>query len=400
MDSNIPTRRFEKTAVAGLYLRSNGTYYSRYSLNGRRTWRCLNTDVFHVAKLRHARRTGDIEAARQQGVTINSDLRSLGALARALEAEVNHSPAAESTKRQYRVWIERLRSNWLHNDFETAQARLVSVDTISELRQHLATKARRPQQPERLGYRPAVVNQTLTALRLMLEIAVKHGAIIKNPFSDSGAIRRSIYLPEDTRRPELPSNENMERIFADMGRVHEPERFDETTLKYLQACADNAADHARFLAYSGLRLSEAQAMTWADIKGDTLIVRGTKTDTSYRVVPIIPPLRAHLDHLRTKRISGPILAVKTCIDALQRSCARLNLPTLRHHDLRHFFATACIESGVPIPTVSDWLGHADGGALLMRTYRHLRDRHSLEAAKMVTLGAQPAQSTRVSAAVA
>jgi integrase len=400
MDSNIPTRRFEKTAVAGLYLRSNGTYYSRYSLNGRRTWRCLNTDVFTVAKLRHARRTGDIEAARQQGVTINSDLRSLGALARALEAEVNHSPAAESTKRQYRVWIERLRSNWLHNDFETAQARLVSVDTISELRQHLATKARRPQQPERLGYRPAVVNQTLTALRLMLEIAVKHGAIIKNPFSDSGAIRRSIYLPEDTRRPELPSNENMERIFADMGRVHEPERFDETTLKYLQACADNAADHARFLAYSGLRLSEAQALTWSDVKGDTLIVRGTKTDTSYRVVPIIPPLRAHLDHLRTKRISGPILAVKTCIDALQRSCARLNLPALRHHDLRHFFATACIESGVPIPTVSDWLGHADGGALLMRTYRHLRDRHSLEAAKMVTLGAQPAQSTRVSAAVA
>ena len=398
-DTAASSRRFEKTGVSGLYRRGTGVYYTRYSLNGKRTWRCLHTDVFSIAKLRHAKRTGVIEEARQSGVTINADLRTLGALSRALEEEVNKSPAAESTKRQYRIWIARLKANW-DGDFETAQARLVSRDTIAGIRKYLSSSAPRIQQKDRLGYRPAVVNQTLTALRLMLNIAVRHGVILKNPFSDEGAIRQSVYLPEDTRRPELPTNENMERIFADMARVYEPERYDETTLAYLKACAENAADHARFLAYSGLRLSEAQAMTWDDVRGETLIVRGTKTDTSYRIVPIIPPLRRHLDHLRTKRISGPILGVKSCIDALQRSCKRLNLPLLRHHDLRHYFATACIESGVPIPTVSDWLGHADGGALLMRTYRHLRDRHSLEAAKMVTLGAQPAQSTRVSAAVA
>ena len=40
------------------------------------------------------------------------------------------------------------------------------------------------------------------------------------------------------------------------------------------------------------------------------------------------------------------------------------------HDLRHFFATTCIESGVDIPTVSRWLGHKDGGALAMRLYGH------------------------------
>ncbi|MES2706748.1 MAG: tyrosine-type recombinase/integrase [Verrucomicrobiota bacterium] len=41
---------------------------------------------------------------------------------------------------------------------------------------------------------------------------------------------------------------------------------------------------------------------------------------------------------------------------------------ITHHDLRHFFATVCIESGVDIPTVSRWLGHRDGRALAMRTY--------------------------------
>ena len=57
---------------------------------------------------------------------------------------------------------------------------------------------------------------------------------------------------------------------------------------------------------------------------------------------------------------------------------------ITHHDLRHLFATRCIESGVDIPTVSRWLGHRDGGALAMRTYGHLRDQHSTEMAQRVT----------------
>jgi integrase len=57
---------------------------------------------------------------------------------------------------------------------------------------------------------------------------------------------------------------------------------------------------------------------------------------------------------------------------------------ITHHDLRHLFATRCIESGVDIPTVSRWLGHKDGGALAMRVYGHLRDAHSADMAKRVT----------------
>ena len=57
---------------------------------------------------------------------------------------------------------------------------------------------------------------------------------------------------------------------------------------------------------------------------------------------------------------------------------------ITHHDLRHLFATRCIESGVDIPTVSRWLGHKDGGALAMKVYGHLRDQHSVEMAQKVT----------------
>jgi integrase len=59
-------------------------------------------------------------------------------------------------------------------------------------------------------------------------------------------------------------------------------------------------------------------------------------------------------------------------------------PHFTHHDLRHFFATTCIESGVDIPTVSRWLGHKDGGALAMRVYGHLRQEHSTVMIKEVS----------------
>ena len=64
--------------------------------------------------------------------------------------------------------------------------------------------------------------------------------------------------------------------------------------------------------------------------------------------------------------------------------AALPIPRITHHDLRHLFATRCIEAGVDIPTVSRWLGHQDGGALCMKTYGHLRDEHSQQEAQKVS----------------
>ncbi len=57
--------------------------------------------------------------------------------------------------------------------------------------------------------------------------------------------------------------------------------------------------------------------------------------------------------------------------------------------MRHLFATRCIESGVPIPTVAKWLGHNDGGVLAMQTYGHLRDKHSADMAQKVVFAEPP-----------
>jgi integrase len=68
----------------------------------------------------------------------------------------------------------------------------------------------------------------------------------------------------------------------------------------------------------------------------------------------------------------------------QPACKATGITRFTHHDLRHLFATRCIESAVDIPTVSRWLGHKDGGALAMKVYGHLQDSHSVNMAQKVT----------------
>jgi len=107
-----------------------------------------------------------------------------------------------------------------------------------------------------------------------------------------------------------------------------------------------------------------------------------------RQVPMIPEMREFLRRLQQERgEEWPIsfvMRVRECQKAMDRAAEKLGTHRMTHHDLRHFFATRCIESGVDIPTVSRWLGHKDGGALAMKVYGHLRDQHSVAMAQKVT----------------
>jgi integrase len=69
---------------------------------------------------------------------------------------------------------------------------------------------------------------------------------------------------------------------------------------------------------------------------------------------------------------------------MTRAAEKVGMARITHHDLRHFFATVCIENSVDIPTVSGWLGHKDGGYLAMKTYGHLRDEHGVAQAQKVS----------------
>ena len=187
----------------------------------------------------------------------------------------------------------------------------------------------------------------------------------------------------------------MMRLLAEIRRVPENSdtfRPNDLQRAYLQSVANEMADHAELIAFSGMRKSECMSATIADDLGDEFQIRGTKSESSWRRIPVTAALRAVLDRINSRRIGKNTRFVITSElgHAIKRACKRLGLRHVRVHDLRHFFASACISSGVDVPTVSRWLGHADGGALAMKTYGHLLKDHSIAAAKKVDFSGEGA----------
>jgi integrase len=167
----------------------------------------------------------------------------------------------------------------------------------------------------------------------------------------------------------------------------------------LEQNAKDGADLVEFLTYSGARVDEGNSSLWRDVNFEpyvmpafkapagTITINGTKSLTSQRTIPMLPPLRDFLKRLHAEKNPKPedrIIPIKSARKCLQTACKKLGFPIFTHHDFRHLFATTCIEAGVPIPTIAAWLGHNDGGVLAMKTYGHLRQAHSFDMAALVT----------------
>jgi len=160
----------------------------------------------------------------------------------------------------------------------------------------------------------------------------------------------------------------------------------------------------RFLAFGGFRITEAKNIAWGDcdfVKGKITVCGEPETGLKgrrageCREVPMIPDMRRLLETMQAERgeisPTDPVTRVHECQKAMDRAARVVGCPRMTHHDLRHLFATRCIESGVDIPTVSRWLGHKDGGALAMKVYGHLRDQHSTAMAQKVTFNQTPSR---------
>ena len=397
---------WRRTSIQGLYeFRPRGTpetergvYYARFSVNGIRTFRSHETSVFEHAKIKHAKLMVDVEKDRRRGADLGTGFKTLGALLAEVENRLNAIEVRPNTAVGRRNNIARLKTHWRRGNFDTFLARNVTAEVITELRDYLLKEApwRYHFGRTRRGFNGDVVNMTLWVLKVIMDLAVEKMVVIENPFRVANVLqprltagrRGSRRRAEPERRPAIPSRPDMMRILAEMRRVPEnSERFrpNPEQRQYLERQAEEMADFAELLAFSGMRKGEARRATDADDLGEEFKIHGTKSVSSERTIPVNPMLRAVLDRIKNRRIGPRSHLVVTWEPgiALKRACRRLDLPPLRNHDLRHFFASACIASGVDVPTVSRWLGHADGGALAMKTYGHLLRDHSLAAAKRV-----------------
>jgi integrase len=342
--------------------RPSETYFARFKVGGKVVWKSLDTTVFSVAKQRLPDLVREHRSRVESNRAFTSGKMTVGDAVQVYLEKVNASVSTKPRTKQYRhMLIDFIKRSW---------PALFAMDVRKVSERDCQEWLSRYQRQ----YAPTVVNNSVGTLRGVFEEAVTTGARFNNPAAKLSRVRVV------AKKLELPSREEFLRFVEEIRTAGAGQSKD-------------CANLVRFLAYSGLRIGEARYVTWADVmfQRRQLYVRGdpvTRTKNGEtRFVPMIPELEEMLGELRRERPSetptGTVMRVFECEHSMTNAAARIGMKRITHHDLRHLFATICIESGVDIPTVSRWLGHKDGGALCMKTYGHLRQDHSLAQAQRV-----------------
>jgi len=368
-----PGKVWQKTSYANLirYVPSGG-YYARLRVNGKLIWRSLKTDVLTVAKLRlsdfekqERRRDAAEDAVGAGRMTVEDAIRIHQ------ERLAGNRSLKPRTRTYHAERIAALLKSWPGLEKKEIRS-LAKADCLNWAAKFGVDRS------------ATAFNHTLGIFRALLEIGIETGARYDNPAS---AIKR---VSERQKVLTLPEPEQFEQFVREM---------ETSGSGFSRPCAELV----RFLAFGGFRKSEAANITWGDCDFDKgeIIVRGDpETGTknwTIRRVPMIPEMRKLLEKIKAERPdalpSDLVMRVNACQQAMDNAAKKAKMARITHHDLRHLFATLCIESGVDIPTVSRWLGHKDGGALAMKVYGHLRDQHSVAMAQKVTFG-KPVSETQ------
>ncbi len=358
------SKTWTSTRFKHLYKHHSGTYYARIRINGKSTWRSLNTKILNIAQhkltelLREQKRRAELNVD-------DSALQSIAELIAIRAAQIENDASTKPATKKY--WGE------IHAALQKSWPELAEMEIDKVSREQCEKWAGK--------YVNAVsatrYNNTLGALKKLFELAIERGARYTNPAQHLKRVRAS----QKDLTGKLPDREHFHKWVSEI-------RSSPT------GWAEDCADLVEFLAYTGLRIGEARCVLWKDCNrksGELLVTGDPEEGTKNRLirrVPIIADFEDLLERIE-KRIGKQspdekLARVATARAAMKSAADKAGIARLTHHDLRHLFATTCIESGVDIPTVSKWLGHKDGGALAMKVYGHLRNQHSLEEAKKVS----------------
>ena len=225
------------------------------------------------------------------------------------------------------------------------------------------------------GLSPKTVNSILSLMGNILEFAAREKSI-------STADTKDIAV----KQPQKPM-----RILSRA----EQKRLSEYLQKNLTPCNMGIL----LCLYTGLRIGEICALTWADIlieeqclyihqtmqrvqvKGNTekkteVVILPPKSDCSIRRIPIPDEIRQLLLTIQKQDkaylLTGMVHSymeprnMENRFKAATREC---NIRKINFHALRHTFATRCVELGFDVKSLSEILGHASVN-ITMNRYVH------------------------------
>ena len=363
-------KTWEKTRLQNLVRHKSGRYYVRAFGSGKEVWKSLKTSHFSVAEAKLAE---FLKEHREQKSRATADAKMTFAAALQLHEKTlaNNRDIKSATVHYWRQVFRALLKSW--PELTDREIRRITPTECA------AWKTRFEKNSSATRF-----NNTLAGLRHVFRVGIDAGVIYRDP---TAKLKRHRVR---SKQLTLPSRGEFPKLV-------------ESIVTAGAWCSRDCADLVQGMAFTGMRKSEASEVEWRDLLFDSgeVVVRGDPAtgtkNWEVRRVPMIPEARELFQRMRASRpdepATGKVFRVREAQKAIDAACRKLRLPRITHHDLRHLFATTCIESGIDIPTISRWLGHKDGGTLAMKTYGHLRNEHSITQAKRVSFASpSPAEN--------
>lgn len=223
-------------------------------------------------------------------------------------------------------------------------------------------------------YSNSVIEKIFIQIKLAFSIAMEEGIITYNPMF-SRSIRR-------------PKSKKLDKKIKGLTPDEQKALVDIMTSKKPPAGRNDYRLQLFIELYSGMRMGEINALTpdCIDLENNVIHVsatiskgvdsksfvkEGTKTETGVRDVPISNTLRPYLEEALKKyrrnkqkllfydHNTDKVITTNQVNSYYKRICEAAGIKSDGQHQLRHTFATRCIESGVPAIVLKTWLGHTD-----------------------------------------
>ena len=363
MNASKRTQTWFPTKTPNLFrLQESGIYYGRVKpRGGKQIRKSFQTKSFPVArqKLR--------EWLTLLSVTKRNPGGTWGGLIEPYQAwlagRVNLGHITESTVNYKMELIDNIRTTWDRFDgYKLSgldEARLTGWQ-IDHRKKYCATRT----------------NGATTVLREMIAVAVKKNVITRDLADSALPGLRYVKVQYDYKRM--------------LNALPEPPQVIQLRDEIYRRCHVSGSLGGwlfDFLLFSGSRIEAAGDVRWEDIRWRRKKLYFRTAKYGPYEIPLFPQLQEMLEKIKAQypnaKPKDQVLPTRSLQTILNSACATLNLAHLSHHDLRHLFATRCIEAGVDIPTVAAWLGHKDGGRTAMMIYGHLRQDHSQAQARTV-----------------